>query len=230
MRRTCLTVLFGSLQCLSSCLGQQSRPQITFGMTIDELHKQFGMPKSYFDFFTKRYLATEAEAQIARQVSKGYRVDAVYEFKTGLNTYELRMATCLDSSRSRLRPTERFVSFQFELDKPVEDVKALLADIPEAVSLCSQECTIFSNNIKSLPMLFVQHTNPSPEELKEAGSVAVCWSDKQSERAWVKGFQFEFGEGGRRIVSGYYEVQVKGRYYVQPLSRIGTWRSSLKQE
>jgi hypothetical protein len=204
-------------------------------MTVDELHRQFGMPKSYLDYATKRYLATEAEAQIARQVSNGYRVDPVYEFKTSSNAYEFRIATCHDSSQSRLRPTERFVSFEFELDKPVENVKALLADFPEAVSLCSQGCTIFRNDSSMFEhdglgsKVYVQPTSPTPDEIKEAGLVAVCWRDEDPKYTWVKGFEFQFGRGGKRIESGSFEIHVQGMGLGdERITATGVWRPSEK--
>jgi len=160
----------------SACLAQQTRPQFTLGMTMDEVHKQFGMPTGYYDGGTQRYLVTEEEAQIARKVSGDDNVEDVYDIKTAFNTYRFQLRNGYDETQSRFRPTKRLIEMKFELDKPIEDVKALLADFPEAASVCSQECTIFRHEGgHSDSEVIVQPTNPSPEEIRQAGLMARGW-------------------------------------------------------
>lgn len=216
--------LFAVLQCLPACLGQPTRPTFTLGMTIEELHKQFGMPRQYYDRRTQRYLATEAAAQLARRLSDDWNVQDVYEFKTRLNTYEFRVEHAYDRRRSRLRPTNRITGVVFELDKPIGEIKTLLADLPEAVALCSQECTIFAddNLMFGGSGFVVQHTNPSPQEIAESGLIAGQWDeDEDRKNVWVKGFELHLK--GKRIESGEFSVSVK-----EEGTPIGVWRSSGK--
>jgi len=198
------------------------------------------MPTRYYDGGTQRYLVTEAEAQIARRVSEDYNVEDVYEIKTSFNTYEFQIVNTYDQSQSRFRPIKKFTRVKFQLDKPVEDVKALLADFPEAVALCSQECTMFRES-GIFQGLIVQPTKPSPEELKDAAFMAHGWKDDEKPRdsrlpkqdwetwEWVKGFKFQFDMSGKRVESGTFQLMVKGKgEAAEPLTRIGVWRSSEK--
>ena len=209
--------------------GQQIRPQFTLGMTVDELHSSFGMPTAYYNSSTKQTFTSEKEAQIARQVSGDPIVGDMYEIKTAANTYLFTAVYFGDTRQSRLRPTRRLVWVSFELDKPVEDIRSLLADLPEAVTFCSQECGIYiTDDFEIVPHLFVQHTNSSAEEIREAGLIAVSWGEGAPKEPWVK--SFEFNLKGKRIESGRFEINHKGRYYSKPLTLTGVWQSCLKRQ
>ena len=197
---------------------------------MDEQHQRFGAPTRYYDGGTDRYLDTEAEAQIARKVSGDQMVDDIYEIKTSFNTYQFQIRNFYDERQSRFRPTKKLIEVKFEIDKPVEDVKLLLADFPEAVALCSRECTIFSENGFMGRRLIVQPTNPSQEEVTSSGLMAVGWTDEKPKDTWLRGFTFIFDPlSEKQIESGSYGLMIKGRSLTsEPLTRIGTWQSSPK--
>jgi hypothetical protein len=223
-----------------AALAQQPshRPEFVLGITVDELYKAFGMPSMYYDIEIRKYMVMTVEVDAAREL--GHRVSDVYTRKTASNTYEFIAHHEYDDRQSRLHPTKRVTSVRFELDRPVTDVKDLLADLPEAVRLCSKGCTILKFSLKHSDFikdeeLFVQPTNPSPEQLSEAARIEEIRpinhpiASFDQERAHqelakphVEGFAFPLEEG--RIVKGSFETMtVESDPDFKP---IDTWQPS----
>jgi hypothetical protein len=170
----------------------QTRPAFTLGTPIETVHKIFGEPLAYWNESTKHAITDPAEARIARKL--GHDLHDIYQFKTASNAYSFQLRYEPDTTQSRLNPVERLVAVNIEIDKPVDDVKLVLADLPEAASLCSRECTIFK------PDVDVIHVQPavdlSPAEYAEAALFAHMLDiDRFSEKAgdqikWVPSFIF----------------------------------------
>jgi hypothetical protein len=153
-----------------------TRPEFVLGVTSDELHRTFGVPSTYWDVQTKSYLTATTEIAAAREL--GHRLIDVYEPKTARNTYEFRAAHEFDERQSHLHPTRRITDVVFELDRPVPatDFKTLLADFPEAATLCAGGCTIYDTS--GYYGLSVQPTNPSLGELREATLIRTLWNSQ----------------------------------------------------
>jgi hypothetical protein len=211
----------------------QSRLPLELGMSQEEVRKAFGEPSRYFSTATQRFLGSEVEAQAARQVSGPFDVEDVYEFTTALNTYEFRIWYLDDSRQSRFRPTMRVRSITFELDRPIQDVKQLLPDMPEARLLCSQGCSILERSDHRNEELFAYATSPSPTEIQDAGLVSVRWRDDdpndktpykiRNDGSWIKAIVLKL-EGGK-IVSGQIDAIHRDRRSIAvPLATIGSWK------
>ena len=216
----------------AACFGQQARPAFTLGMTVDELRQKFGVPTRFYDVQLRRYLDSDTEAQVSRKVSGDQMVQDVYEIKTPFNTYEFQTRYFYDESQSRFRPTKKLVEVAFEIDRPVQDVRLLLADFPEAAELCSQECTVFADEDDILGKgIIVQPTNPSQEHIKAAGLMATGWRENEDPKfAWAMGFKFTFNPlKEKQIESGSYGLMIKGKSRLDgPITRIGVWRAEPK--
>jgi hypothetical protein len=221
------------------------RPEFVLGASYDELHQAFGAPTMYWSVEAKRYLATVSEAAAARAI--GHRVIDVYRLKTARNAYEFRPAYQLDASQSRLHPTKRISDVVFELDRPVADVETLLADFPEAATLCARECTIYVAN-KGYYGVFVQPTNPSAGELQEAASLRSQWGSQtmvdllqesenlnqklatalqKSYHPSVPAKTIALKLEGQKITGGIFDVEDAvgtGRTYLDDYTKVGTWK------
>jgi hypothetical protein len=223
MNRSRVVILFMS-QWISACFSQQARPTFTLGMTVDEVRQRFGMPTRYYDVAEEHYLNTDAEAQIARKVSGDQMVDDIYDIKTSFNTYHFHTKYFYDQRQPPFGPTKKLVEVEFMMDKPVADVKPLLADFPEAVELCSPQCTIFNEDSVLGKQLFVQPTNPSQEQIKAAGLLAAGSIDKLPTETYVRGFKFKFNTfGEKQLQSGSYGLMIKGKSTGGTLTRSGVW-------
>jgi hypothetical protein len=197
---------------------ESATPEAEFvlGMTAEEVRKAFGMPVMYFNHTTKLYFDSSAELRAAERL--GHDVDDVYVRRTTRNSYRCRVGYCLDGRQSRLNPIKRVKQVDFELDRPVDDVKAVLSDlgVSEAARLCARGCNIFQDLI--LEGFDVQPADSSPEELEEAKWIDVEWNQSilESKRKMgidqevlVQGFIF-YPLEGQKIVRGQLGVSRKG--------------------
>ena len=190
--------------------------EFVLGMTAEEVRKAFGMPVMYFNHTTKLYFDSSAELRAAARL--GHDVDDVYVRRTTRNSYRCRVGYGLDARQSRLNPIKRVKQVDFELDRPVDDVKAVLSDlgVSEAARLCARGCNIFQDLI--LEGFDVQPADTSPEELEEAKWIDVEWNQSilDSKRKMgidqevlVQGFSF-YPLEGQKIVRGQLGVGRKG--------------------
>jgi hypothetical protein len=209
----------------------QTRPPFTLGTPIETVHKVFGEPLAYWNESTEHVITDPAEARIARKL--GHDLHDIYQFKTASNAYRFKLRYEPDTTQSRLNPVERLVAVNIEIDKPVDDVKLVLADVPEAASLCSRECTIFK------PQVDVIHVQPAMDlslaEYAEAALVAhMLCIDRLFEKAgdevkWVPSLIFRlesrfepFGPTNKyaTVTLGPHE---KGGNPIEHFQAIGKW-------
>jgi hypothetical protein len=190
--------------------------EFVLGMTAEDVHKAFGIPVMYFNRATKLYFDSPVELRAAERL--GREVDDVYVRRTTRNSYRCRVGYGLDGRQSRLNPIKRVKQVDFELDKPVDGVKAALSDLGvfEAARLCSRGCNIFQDLI--LEGFDVQPSDSSPEELEEAKLIDVEWNQSilDSKRKMgidkevlVQDFSF-YPLEGQKIVRGQLGVLTKG--------------------
>ena len=108
----------------------------------------------------------------------------VYEIKTSLTAYELRIDYAMDDSESRLHPVPRIVAIRFELDKRIDinDVSKVLDDIPEFGALCGAECTIAEVSFTGHFSLNLHPKTVSPTQQAEADWIGSFFGRSQGRR------------------------------------------------
>jgi hypothetical protein len=144
-------------------------------------------------------------AEECRSVMKVYdRVAPVFDRRTQLNEYEIRLWLRADTTASRLHPTLRIEEAEFLFDKPMLPAAAL-ADIPEAGAICSQGCVLLST------------CSPTSLNAISGGTTAALMAAR-----------FGHYREGRRLLG--IEFGVDGRceeYDLGPLARRSTYREAL---
>jgi hypothetical protein len=136
---------------IPAALAQQHRPEFVLGQTLEETHKTFG-------------------------------TSAKYTFETAQNTYKFEPVYELDGSQSRFHPIARIKRVAFELDKPIAtaNIQTLLADLPEAVTICAKGCEVHNigSPLNLHALLMVQPTDPSAQELHKAALIGSNWTSQ----------------------------------------------------
>jgi hypothetical protein len=162
----------------------------SLGMTREEVIRALGPPRMHFVPRARRYF-TAAEYDAALSVYG--LVDDVYTRRTQANEYQVRMHYMLDSLKSRLHPETRLGGVTFVIDRPAS-MPAVLADIPEALSLCAAGCRVIGLTSSVSPEIIVYPENPKPEQLELGRLVATGWKGESSGFNWVLAIRLSWEE------------------------------------
>lgn len=166
---------------LSVPQSRRERPPIEMGMTRAEVRNLIGTPQIYRKYSDPGRNDIPSGAIGKYPPSKNYA--DVYTYSTKENTYEMELQYGLDSSQSRLHPSERVTLVRWIPDKPVAKPDFLKAaqDVPEIIALCRLGCVIERSQSSALDITFLRPTTVSAQEQAMADQIgsyfgAVVWS------------------------------------------------------
>ena len=128
------------------------------------------------------------QQEISKRLGTPPRGFGHYVRRTGSNEYALHLSYDLDDSESRLHPVMRLREVEIMIDRP-RSLNALLADIPEAVELCTRGCALLGvvtdPNFNYAPHIIVYPSEPSAEQLKLAALLGTKWRPETAKAQWV---------------------------------------------
>jgi len=116
--------------------------------------------------------------------------------QTSLNEYELHFDFRQDDSESRLHPVPRLRSVDIVIDHPIS-TGAILADIPEAIKLCTDGCSLLGVvtyvNFNYQPHIIAYPTRPALEQSHLATLLGTDFRPEQAKTQWVPAVILRWG-------------------------------------
>ena len=107
----------------------------------------------------------------------------IYMRETKSNLYEIQLAYVPDTSKSRLKPTERLRGLTILVDKPATATR-LLADLPEAASICRTGCDLYSVPGPAEKYVLAYPSKPTPEQTQLGYALATGFKGEPSKEEW----------------------------------------------